>query len=77
MKARIAQWLDAHADPDWRNFHLLYENWIALTWALVSGLWIFTPALNGLIPLWMFGCLCFGVPILICIARITKQPGLM
>ncbi len=76
MCATIAKWLDAHADPDWRNIHRLHSVWVASFWAIVAGLWIALPAFEYMVDPLLFAVLCIGFSLAIMVARFTKQPGL-
>lgn len=79
VRGRIAQWLDAHASPAWRDWHKLHSSWTALFWFLFYGFlcsltaWAGTTIVQehpvAFTAICMFSTLTWGV------ARLTKQPG--
>ena len=76
IRAEIAQFLDDHADPVWRQFHRLRSVQVALFWAVVAGAWVALPAFQGMVPPGVFAGFCIAFSLAICFARLTKQPGL-
>jgi uncharacterized iron-regulated membrane protein len=79
MKARIAQWLDKHASPTWRNWHKLHSTWVSLFWFAFYGMTCAIYAFTGLTivqehPL-IFTVMCMAATVTWGIARMTKQPG--
>lgn len=74
---KIAKLLDLYADPQWRQAHKFWSIQLSFFWAVVSGLWVFIPALQGLLSVQHFLYVCVGMACLICAARLTNQPGLV
>jgi hypothetical protein len=73
---RIADWLDAHAAPEWRLAHRLRSVQIAVFWAVLGGLWIALPAFQSYLSPVRFAMACVGFSLAICFARLTGQKGL-
>lgn len=64
-------------DPQWRDWHKLWSMRItALMW-LLSGAFMFWPALASYVSLRVFAAGCFGLCIAIGIARLKNQPGII
>jgi uncharacterized membrane protein YoaK (UPF0700 family) len=80
MRAAIAQWLDKHADPSWRQMlHLHSTQAIFISgafWSIVAGIWISLPAFIDWVPAPVFMGIATAFSFSIFIARFTKQPGL-
>jgi hypothetical protein len=72
----IALWLDRHADGDWRSFHKLWSVQVAVFWAALSGAYVALPAFQNAMPGPYFACACIGLSVVLCLARISGQPGL-
>jgi hypothetical protein len=70
-------WLIRHLDPDWRVAHRLLSIQVAVFWAVVSGLWVAIPAFQSYLSPTHFAELCIGFALLIMIARLTNQPGVV
>lgn len=75
-RARVAQWLDVHATPDWRLAHRLRSVQLSVFWAVVGGLWAALPAFQSFLPPIWFAALCVGFSLAILFARFTGQKGL-
>jgi hypothetical protein len=76
MLSRIANWLDDHADPDWRVFGRLWSVQVTVFWGMVAGLWAAIPAFQNYLSPERFAELCIGVSVLIALGRLGKQPGI-
>ena len=79
MKACIARWLDAHANPEWRQLLSFHSTWVAMFWFLFYGAFMSLTAFVGtdwvqehpfcFMGICMTACMTWGF------ARLTKQPG--
>ncbi len=76
MLERLAQWLDAHASPAWREAPRLHSIWVVCFWAIISGLYAALPAFMYYMPPFVFAVLCIVFCLVLAIARFTKQPGM-
>ncbi len=76
IRGKIARWLDAHADCDWRKVFRFHSTMVAIFWAAVSGLYIALPAFQSWLRPIPFAILCMLFPVALLIARLTKQTGL-
>jgi len=72
----IADWLDAHAAPEWRLAHRLRSVQIALFWAVLGGLWVALPAFQSYLSPFRFAAISIGFSVAILFARFTGQKGL-
>jgi hypothetical protein len=70
------QWLKNHLDEDAAQWHKLWSVRIALFWGAFSGLWVAVPAFQSFLDPFVFACICVGMSLAICVARLTNQPGL-
>lgn len=62
--------------PDWKKAHRFNTVRIAAFWGLVCGALLILPALQDLIPLWLFAVLGLLMSVAVSVARIMHQPGL-
>jgi hypothetical protein len=80
MRARIAAWLDAHANPEWRQFWQLHSARVTffagIFWSVLAGIWVALPAFIDWFPPPVFMGISIAFSFAIMIARFTKQPGL-
>jgi hypothetical protein len=65
-----------YLDPDWKVAHKLWSVRVALFWAAMSGLWVAFPAFQGFVSPVQFALLSITFSLIMCIARLTNQPGL-
>lgn len=70
------QWLNDRVSRDIGVAHRLWSVRIAFGWAIVAGCWVALPAFQSFMPPWVFGLLCVGMSLAICVARLTNQKGL-
>lgn len=69
-------WLTRHLDPDYKVAQKLWSIRVALFWAAFAGAFMALPAFQDWVsPFWFAGLCMFG-SLTICVARLTKQPGL-
>lgn len=73
----MKSWIAARLDDDARVWHKLWSVRLSLFWAAVSGLWVAVPALQSLLSPDLFGGICVAFALIICLARVYKQPGLV
>ena len=73
----MKDWLAQRLDRDARLWHKLWSVRLSLFWAALSGLWVAVPALQGYVSPNAFALVCVAFALVICLARIYKQPGLM
>ena len=71
-----AKFFDIYATPSWRFAHKMWSVRIAIFWAIFGGLWVAVPTFQNYLPPFYFACVCVGMSLAICFARLTNQPGL-
>lgn len=79
MISFLVQWLDAHASPAWRQWHLLHSSWVAMFWCAFYGMVLSLDAFTGTAMVqshpFVFMGICMMATLTWGIARMTKQPG--
>ena len=73
MRGRVALWLDAHFDPEWRNFQKLHSIQMAAALAVAEGAWAAVPAFQYFVPPITFLCICCCLSVSIMVLRLTQQ----
>ena len=73
---RIADWLDAHAAPEWRIAHRLRSVQITLFWAVLGGAFIALPSFQNYLSAFHMLMISIGFSLAIAFARLTGQKGL-
>ena len=80
MRDKIAKWLDAHADPEWRQVLQLHSARAifasVIFWSVLCGIWISLPAFIDWVPAPVFMVIAIAFSVAIFVARFTKQPGI-
>lgn len=69
-------WIKSHIHPDAEHWRKLWSIQLALFWAAFSGLWVAWPAFQSFMPPLYFAGSCIAFSLVICVARLTNQPGL-
>jgi hypothetical protein len=73
MRGRVALWLDAHLDPEWRNFQKLHSVQMAAVLAVAEGAWVAVPAFQNFVPPVTFLIICCFFSVSIMGLRLTMQ----
>lgn len=72
----MIDFLDKYAAPGWRQAHKMWSIWLALLIAVLNGLWAALPAFMPYHSPTHFALASVALALLMCVARLIKQPGL-
>lgn len=73
---RVALWMDAHADPDWRFVHRLWSARLAVIIALAEGAFAATGAFQSYFTPGQFLAICCVLSLVPLLGRLIKQPSI-